>query len=187
MSKSDSMADSEIPEETVRKVLALYDELDERSKHVYSKKQIMELTGLQKKVVNRIIQERPIESESDEPGKNDAPAPVHDKDTRPPAGAHTPAPARETLSQEMIAHDLVTFLNASKRGINEIRKASDKEYREMRDKKMTEAQWMHLYGMGIKIGVKATGLSAESLMQAVDDYEIDLTDALERFNNRYRD
>lgn len=180
-----TMSESEITEDTKRRVLQLYDEVDERGKHAHSKKQIMELTGLQKKVVNRIIAERPIEAE---PPVKDVrtPAPAPESVMRPREGTHAPTPARNELSQEMIAHDLVTFIAASKRGINEIRKASDKEYKELRDRKQTEAQWMHLYGMGIKIGVKATGLSAESLMQAVDDYEIDVADALERFNSRHR-
>lgn len=179
------MAESEIPEDTRMRVLALYDEVDGRGKHIHSKKQIMEMTGLQKKVVSRIIAERPIETEP--PMKDErAPAPAPDVHAHPREGAPAPAPARSELSQEMIAHDLVTFIAASKRGINEIRKASDKEYKELRDRKQTEAQWMHLYGMGIKIGVKATGLSAEALIQAVDDYEIDVADALERFNARHR-
>ena len=116
-----------------------------------------------------------------------------DNDLRTPAPAIRPAsdePARQSdgmsgLSQQMIAKDLVTFINAAKRGIAEIRRSNDiKNYR---DRSQMEAQWMHLYGMGIKMGIKATGLSAESLIQAVDDFETDVTDALDRFNSKHRE
>lgn len=113
-------------------------------------------------------------------------------DLRTPAPAIRPAsdePNRSSdemsgLSQQMIAKDLVTFINAAKRGIVEIRRSNDiKNYR---DRSQMEAQWMHLYGLGIKMGIKATGLSAEALVTATEDFEPDITSSLERFNSIHR-
>ena len=136
-------------------------------------------------IVKRASSVKPSDPfDSDERTVNDlrTPAPA----IRPASdGSNRPSDDMSGLSQQMIAKDLVTFLNAAKRGIMEIRRSNDiKNYR---DRSQMEAQWMHLYGMGIKMGIKATGLSAESLIQAVDDFETDVTDALDRFNSKHRE
>ena len=49
-----------------------------------------------------------------------------------------------------------------------------------------EGNYGKRWSEGIRMMIDTTGLSAESLLAAVDDYEIDVADALERFNSKFR-
>jgi hypothetical protein len=50
------------------------------------------------------------------------------------------------------------------------------------DKVWAETNYGKRWAEGIHMMVDATGLSAEALISAVDDFEIDVVDALKRFN-----
>lgn len=56
-----------------------------------------------------------------------------------------------------------------------------------RDMAWAEGNYGKRWADGIKMMVDATGLSPEAIMAAVDDYEIDVASALERFNSKFRD
>ncbi len=54
------------------------------------------------------------------------------------------------------------------------------------DRMWAEGNYGKRWADGIKMMIDTTGLSAEVLLQALDDCDKDLSDALERFNSRYR-
>lgn len=152
--------------------------------------ELVERTGVPKGTIRGILERNGLKGKSNRTAREidlRTPAPTMDTDSADSNRTPNRTPSDDSmsgLSQQMIAKDLVTFLNAAKRGIVEIRRSN--EIKNYRDRSQMEAQWMHLYGLGIKMGIKATGLSAEALVTATEDFEPDITSSLERFNSVHR-
>ena len=54
------------------------------------------------------------------------------------------------------------------------------------DRMWAEGNYGKRWADGIKMMIDTTGLSAEALMSVIDDCEVDMNEALERFNSKFR-
>lgn len=161
----------------------------ELKKQGYSLNRIAEATGVKKGTVREILKRNGLQDEK--PHKTEdthAPArPTEDEgadSNRTPNRTDAPQGGiNQYLTQVNTSHEIIQFVQFFRSRTKKIPydKLTD------RDKIWAEGNYGKRWAEGIKMMVDTTGLSAESLLAAIDDYETDLTDALDRFNSKYRE
>ena len=116
---------------------------------------------------------RPNDAPDSIPSANPSPNPA----MNPSAGQIDPNLTQVNASRELIQY--VQFFRSRTRKI---------PYTDLspHDTVWAEGMYGKRWESGIALMINTTGLSPESIQQALDDYEIDVADALERFNSRYR-
>jgi hypothetical protein len=152
-----------------------------------TRKQIVERTGVSESTVKRVIK-RAREGSTAEPPK-DSCTHTHDNNPgqpqvqplNPSADPGQPKAINPNLNQANTASELLDYTQFFRRRTKSIRYPSLSDH----DKVWAEGNYGKRWGEGIKMMIETTGLSPESILQAVDDYEMDVSVALERFNALY--
>lgn len=152
-----------------------------------TRKQIVERTGVSESTVKRVIK-KAREGSTVEPPK-DSCTHTHDNNPvqpqvqplNPLADPGQPRAINPNLTKANTSHEIIQYVQFFRR------RTKDVPYKSLSDHDMVwaETNYGKRWADGVKMMIDATGLSAEAIQQVVDDYEKDVTEALERFNEKY--
>jgi len=162
----------------------------ELSRRGLSKKKIAERTGVSESTVKRTLKK----GKSDEDGSITEPPPsesrtlARDDNRGSPLtpslnqSIEPPQSINPNLTQENTSNEIIAYVQFFRSRAKRLPYPDLSDH----DKVWAETNYGKRWAEGIHMMINATGLSAEALMSAIDDCEMDVTAALERFNSKYR-
>ena len=153
---------------------------------------IVKETGIAKGTVRDILRRNGLTGKpnTQTAPNNHASAPAIEVDPTPPSNtepsSNTPPDRRgrinPNLSQEKTANEILDYIEFFRKRTKQIPFMALSEH----DLVWAETNYGKRWAEGIKMMIETTGLSKEAVMAIVEDFENDLSGALERFNSKYR-
>ena len=157
----------------------------------FTKSQIVERTGVKESTVKAILRRNGLTKNPDSSPSEESRTPARDQEDATPQpdpqrDPSTQPPRREidpNLTQENASHEIIAYTQFFR---SRTKKNPYAAQLSAHDLVWSEGNYGKRWFDGVKLMVDTTGLSPESLLSIVDDFEIDITDALKRFNEKYR-
>ena len=157
-------------------------------KQGFNKTEIVDKTGVKLGTVKEILRRNgltgTVKTDSTPDTENHAHPPANEggANSTPQLDPSTQPLGRinPNLTKANTSHEIIQYVQFFRRRTKDVPyKLSD------HDMVWAETNYGKRWADGVKMMIDATGLSAEAIQQVVDDYEKDVTEALERFNEKY--